>query len=314
MKKKLLALTIGIMSSVLLMGCGKETTKTDQKAVENKKEITIEHSKGTTKITTGVKKAVVFDMSIVDTMQELGIDTELAVPQDSIPTYLKEYTKDAVNAGGIKEPDMEAIYSFEPDVIFISGRQEGYYEELSKIAPTVYAEINVDNYMDDVKKIVTYVGDIFDKSDVATEKLKTVDEKTAEVQSITKNSDKNALIILTNDGSISAYGKGSRFGLIHDVLGIKPADDKIEVSTHGQEASYEYIAKVNPDVLFVVDRTAVAGGTTSAAKTLDNDIIKGTKAAKSDKIITLNAEHWYLSNGGLQSVLSMLDEVKTAIQ
>ncbi len=51
----------------------------------------------------------------------------------------------------------------------------------------------------------------------------------------------NALVVLVNEGQLSAYGKGSRFGLIHDTFGFKAADDKIEASTHGQSVSYEYV-------------------------------------------------------------------------
>ena len=47
--------------------------------------------------------------------------------------------------------------------------------------------------------------------------------------------------MLVNEGQLSAYGKGSRFGLIHDTFGFKAADDKIEASTHGQSVSYEYV-------------------------------------------------------------------------
>ncbi|GJM75014.1 hypothetical protein HMSSN036_72300 [Paenibacillus macerans] len=56
---------------------------------------------------------------------------------------------------------------------------------------------------------------------------------------------------------MSAYGPGSRFGLIHDVFGVPAVDDTIEASTHGQSISFEYVAEKNPDYLFVVDRDAV---------------------------------------------------------
>ncbi len=118
---------------------------------------------------------------------------------------------------------------------------------------------------------------------------------------------------MTNDGSLSAYGLGSRFGIIHDVLEVKPADETIEVSKHGMEASYEYLAKVDPDILFVVDRTVIAGGSTTADKTLDNELVLGTKAAKNNAIITLDAECWYLSSGGINSMQVMVSEVEAAI-
>jgi iron complex transport system substrate-binding protein len=113
---------------------------------------------------------------------------------------------------------------------------------------------------------------------------------------------------------MSAYGAGSRFGIIHDLLGVKAADDTIEVSTHGQEVSYEYISQVNPDILFVVDRTVIAGGTNLAATTLDNELVNETSAATNNKIISLDPDLWYLSGGGLTSVSEMIDEVVAAIQ
>ena len=61
--------------------------------------------------------------------------------------------------------------------------------------------------------------------------------------------DEKALIVLGSEGKVSAYGPNSRFGLIHDVFGFKPADEKIEVSTHGQNVSFEYIVETNPDIL-----------------------------------------------------------------
>ena len=68
------------------------------------------------------------------------------------------------------------------------------------------------------------------------------------------------LVILGSEGKVSAYGPNSRFGVIHDVFGYKAADEKIEVSTHGQNITFEYILETNPDVLFVIDRDAAVGG------------------------------------------------------
>ena len=65
---------------------------------------------------------------------------------------------------------------------------------------------------------------------------------------------------------MSAYGPNSRFGLVHDVLGYKAVDEKIDVSTHGQNITFEYIVEKNPDVLFVIDRDA-ASATAQAQKT-----------------------------------------------
>lgn len=321
------ALCVGLIATAV--GCGvkkdaatnpdKEGTVVTETPDSSKGEdaevnyVTIAHSKGETPVKVNPSKAVVFDMGILDIIQSLDADVEVAVPVASLPEYLNEYAN-AVNAGGIKEPDLEAIFSFEPEVIFISGRQSDYYEQLSEIAPTVYVDLDAATYLEDFKTNVENIGKIFEKTEEATAKLEEIDTKIAEAKEIIDASTEKALIVLVNDGNISAYGSGSRFGMIHDVLGVKQADENIEVSTHGQSASYEYIADVNPDILYVVDRTAVVGGTASVTETLNNELVNETNAAKNEKIIGLDPEAWYLAGGGLSSVLVMIEDVVSAFQ
>ena len=42
------------------------------------------------------------------------------------------------NVGTLKQPLLEDIAELDPDVIFISGRQATFYEELKEIAPVVF--------------------------------------------------------------------------------------------------------------------------------------------------------------------------------
>ncbi len=277
-----------------------------------KTEVVIEHTMGKVTVPVNPKKAVVFDYGVLDTINALNIDTELAVSVESLPAYLSEYSNN-VNVGSLKEPDLEAIFDFEPEVIFISGRQASYYEQLSEIAPTVYVELNSATYMEDFKKNVGFIAEIFNVEEAANAKIAEIEQQAADVKAIADTKEEKALILLTNDGSISVYGKGSRFGIIHDLLGVKAADENIEASTHGQEANYEYIAKINPDIIFVVDRTVVVGGTTTANTVLDNDLVNGTNAAKNDRIVSLDPDIWYLSGGGIKSVAEMIEVVGEAI-
>ncbi len=326
--RKLTLLSLCTITAIgLLAGCSSSSNNTQsstpQTSLESTTEenstnassegVTITHSKGTTTVPFNPQKVVVFDMGVLDTLNTLGVDAEFAVPTASLPDSLKEY-ESATNAGGIKEPDMEGIFEFEPDVIFISGRQSDFYDELNKIAPTVYVDLNAATYMEDFTKNATYLAEIFGKTEELTTHLDEINGLIKEGQALADATDKKGLIILTNDGSMSAYGKGSRFGIIHDVLNVKVADENIEVSTHGQEASYEYIAQVNPDILFVVDRATVTGGTTLAETTLNNDLVNGTNAAKDGKIIYLDAESWYLSGGGIAAVKTMVSEVVNALK
>lgn len=124
----------------------------------------------------------------------------------------------------------------------------------------------------------------------------------------------NGLVIMANDSKMTAFGAKSRYGLIHDVFGITPADQKLEPSDkHGQSISYEYMVKTNPDYLFVIDRGAAIGEETSAKQLVENDYVKSVKAVKNNHVVYLNSDMWYLSGGGLESLTAMIDEVKQGI-
>lgn len=281
-------------------------------------ELTIKHKLGEAKVKKNPQKVVVFDFGILDTLDKLGVKAT-GVPQANIPPYLSKYEdKDAYqNVGSLKEPDFEKINALDPDLIIISGRQSEAYEELNKIAPTVYLGLDTTRYMDSFKENMTTVGQIFGKEDEIKTELEAIDKSIAEVHDKAAASGKKALIVLSNEGKLSAYGPKSRFGLIHDVLGFAAADDKIEVSTHGQSVTSEYVAEKNPDYLFVVDRDAAVATDKDGEKakqTVENDLVKNTNAYKEGHIVYLDPNYWYLSGGGLLSVQEMVKEVGDSIQ
>jgi iron complex transport system substrate-binding protein len=307
-----------LMASMILLlaACGsKEESKTettDAKPAAAEK-MTIEHKYGEVEIDKNPEKVVVFDFGILDTLDELGVEVT-GVPQASIPAYLEKYAGEGyTNVGSLKEPDFEAIHAMQPDVIFITTRQAELYEQFAEIAPTVYVELDYTKYMESFEKNMNLVGEIFDKKD---EVAGAVEEIKATVEEVNKKAsalDKKGLIVLANEGKVSAYGPSSRFGVIHDVFGFGAADEKIEVSTHGQSITMEYIMETNPDVLFVIDRNTAVGGEAGAEKVIENDLVKKTTAFKENKIIYLDPDAWYLSGGGLQSVKLMAEEIEAVL-
>ncbi|MED3787839.1 siderophore ABC transporter substrate-binding protein [Peribacillus frigoritolerans] len=315
MIKKLSLLLLVAMLAVVAVACGSDKEKEEsstKKESAKSEEITVKHQLGETKVKTNPEKVVVFDMGTLDTLDKLGVEVA-AVPHDGLPEYLSKYEGITENAGGLKEPDFEKINEIAPDLILISGRQSEAYKELSKIAPTVFVGVDTTKYMESFEENVTLLGKIFDKKDEAAKELKSVEENINALKEKAPT-DKTGLIVLSSGGKVSAYGPDSRFGIIHDVFGVPAVDDKLEVSTHGQSISFEYIAEKNPDYLFVVDRDAVAGDGAAAKETIENDIVKNTKAFKEGNIIYLDPNYWYLSGGGLESVDAMVKEVSEGIK
>jgi len=325
--KKFFMLFIVAVLAMVMVACGssipkeEETTGSqkeseDTSAVAETEELTITHELDKTIVKKNPEKVIVFDFGTLDSLDKMGVDV-IALPKANIPPYLSKYEDEKyINVGSLKEPDFEKIHELQPDLIIISARQADLYEEFKAIAPTVYLGIDNAKYMESFQENAKTLATIFGKEEMVEQELKSIDETVKAVHDVAATSGKNALVVLANEGKVSAYGPNSRFGLIHDVLGFAPVDENIEVSTHGQGIDFEYIAEKNPDFLFVVDRGAVvaARGDSSAKQVIENELVKKTNAFKKGKIIYLDANYWYLSGGGLVSVAEMVKEVEASLQ
>ena len=310
--------TMLALVAVALAGCGSgqqtnssssETSTSSSRATS----VTVKDSDGTeVKVPTNPEKVVVFDNGSLDTMDALGVgDAVIGAPTENLPEYLAAYS-DVENAGGIKEPDLEKINQLQPDLIIISGRQSDFKEDLSAIAPTLYLAVDGSDPWNSTKENITTLAKIFQKEGEAKTQIADLEDEIAELKTGAAKAGK-ALVVLVNEGQLSAYGAGSRFGIIHDTFGFAQADDQIEASTHGQSVSYEYVLEKNPDVLFVIDRTQAIGGDDTNNNVADNELVKETNAGKNGKVITLQPDVWYLSGGGLESVETMLTDVQKAL-
>ncbi|MDZ7548199.1 siderophore ABC transporter substrate-binding protein, partial [Clostridium perfringens] len=186
------------------------------------------------------------------------------------------------------------------DLIIIEGRQESFYDELAKIAPVVFLGTKDGDHFGSLKTNVEVLGTIFGKKDLAEDKLKAIDKRVEELNKKVKETNKTALVTMVSDSKISVFGQGSRYRMIYDKFGFTPADDKIEVSGHGQDVSYEYLKAKNPGYLFVVDRGAVVGGNQKPAKeVIENELVKTTDAYIEGNIVYLNPQAWYIGGSGL---------------
>lgn len=276
--------------------------------------MTIKHNAGETVVNMNPQRVAAFDFGSLDTLEALGVEV-IGIPKANIPSYLSKYKDDKyANFGGLKEPDFEAVYKAKPDFIVLSDRQVNLYDQFSEIAPSVNFNIDINNYMTSLEDHTMALGKLFGKEDTAKAQLDDLKSQIEAIKAQTQNMPDRAIIVLANDGKISAYGPGSRFGFIHDTLGFKPADDKIEVSRHGQNITFEYVMNLDPEYIFVIDRSAVVGNSETAAKDLiENDLVKNTKAFKNGKIVYLDPNVWYLSGGGLKSTQSMVNDIKGAL-
>lgn len=315
MKRRLgLIVSMLIIAMLSFVGCAKEESKTTSKNNESA-TVSLKHELGEAIVKKNPKNVVVFDYGVLDSLDKMGIEV-VALPKSNIPAYLEKFRDDKYkDAGTLQEPNFEKISELKPELIIISARQAKLYEEFKKIAPTVYLSIADKDYMGSFKGNMNIIGELFDKKELVEKEFKNIEDSIKALNTKATANGKKALIVMVSEGSISAYGEGSRFGVMHKEFGVTPVDKALQTATHGQNISFEYIAEKNPDYLFVIDRGAIVkGGKTSAKQTLDNALIKTTSAYKNNKIVYLDSQIWYVSIGGFTGTNTMISEVQEALK
>jgi len=275
-------------------------------------DITVSHAQGETAVPLKPAKVLVFDLAALDILDRLGVEAA-GVPGGAKPTYLARYNADGVlKIGTLFEPDYEAVNAAGPDLIIVGGRSAAKYPELSKIAPTIDLTGNPRDFIGSIRKNVEVLGRIFGKEAEASKEIGDLDAAVDALKKKAQGKGKG-LLILTTGGKVSAYGPGSRFGVLHDAFGIAPAATSLATGNHGQPVSFEFILETNPDWLFVIDRDAAIGREGSPARQLlDNELVQQTTAWKKQHVVYLDPANWYLVGGGLSSLHQSIDQISKA--
>lgn len=315
-----LYLTALVASFLLLLGACSTTSNTNHTETSSSAptEVTIKSSLGVVTLSKVPEKIVTFDLGAADTIRALGFEKNIVgMPTKTVPTYLKDLAGKVKNVGSMVEPDLEALAALEPDLIIASPRTQKFVDKFNEIAPTVLFQAGKDDYWTSTKANIESLSGSFGETGTqkAKEELAKLDKSIQEVAIKNESSDKKALAILLNEGKMAAFGAQSRFSFLYQTLKFKPTDTQFEDSRHGQEVSFESVKEINPDILFVINRTLAIGGDNSSNDgVLENALIAETPAAKNGKIIQLTPDLWYLSGGGLESIKLMIDDAQKALK
>ncbi len=275
--------------------------------------VSIKHAQGTTEVPKNPKKVFTFDFGVLNSLQALGLDVQ-GVPEVQWPEDLAKY-KDSkyTKVGGSKEPDFEKIATEKPDLIIISARAAKAYPELSKIAPTIDLSVDPKRMWASFVEHTQALGAIFGKEAEAKAKIAELESLSASVAKEAKGKG-TALFLMVSGGTVTAFGKNSRFGLLYEPLGLTPVAGLDTDDRHGQAVSFELIKEKNPDRLYVLDRDQAVGQSKpgqSAKEVLNNPLVASTKAARSGKIAYVNPARWYLVGYGLENLEVMIGDVRS---
>lgn len=323
----LAAMTTALMLSISLAGCSSaDTTQDDTKKENNSADassnsttndavavttIDVDTVKGKVSLPINPSPIVVYDMTLMQDLAALEVAIDGKPSGLHLDNLQSKVQPDPKEMGTVFEPDLEALNAMQPQAILIGSRMAEKYNELSSIAPTLDMSIDTANIYQSSKQRLHDLGALFGKSDQALKLQQNIDGLIKQTQTLSKDKG-TGLVVMVNGNKLSVYGDKSRFGFIHSVLGVPMADNQIADARHGQPVSFEYLQKVNPDWLFVIDRSAAIGEDSVGAKAvLDNPLVAQTTAWSKNQVVYLSPDS-YLAFGGYNQWMQDLTAIKTA--
>ena len=305
--------------AVLLHGCGGagDAQQHDDAAQTQGgfAPVAVAHALGTTAVNSLPQRVAALDMNEVDFLDQLGVPIA-GMPKDFIPAFLAKYREDETitDLGSIVQPNMEKVYALRPDLLLISSLHANQYDALSHIAPTIPFDVDYQDtgsdYFETIKAHLLTLGRIFGREELARRKADQLDAKIAEARDAIAGRPEKALILMHNAGAYRFMGVNSRYGFVHEALGVSPASEEDAESLHGLPVSSEFIQQADPDIIYLIDRTAVMEHRAGmSVATMDNPLIRATKAWKNKRVIFVDPEAWYVTGAGPTSLGIVIDDV-----
>ena len=264
------------------------------------------------------QRIAILDMASLDILDALGVGDRVVGTADTSLEYLQDYISDEIeNLGTIKEADLEAVMACEPDVIFIGGRLASSYDALSEIAPVVYLSTDTElGVVESVRQNATTIASLFGLEAQVDELMADFDSR---IQALAENAAGHTAIVgLVTSGSFNVLGNDGRCSMIGREIGYENigVDAEIDTSTHGNEASFEFIVEKDPDYIFVLDRDAAiqTEGAQLAQEIMENELVMGTRAYQDGHIVYLSSPAvWYTAEGGITALDIMLQDLENVL-
>jgi iron complex transport system substrate-binding protein len=246
------ATALAVAAALTLAACGGNAEPDDGTAVaaatgEAEFPRTVEHAMGTTEIPAEPQRVVVLDTGELDSALSLGVTPVGAVTTDVSEEFLSYLADDAEGievVGTIAEPNLEEIAALQPDLILSNSvRHEDIYEQLARIAPTVFAADVGDTWKENLLLDAEALG----KEDEAADLIAAYEEQAAQLGEDIGTGTTISPIRFVG-GTIRAYQPDSFVGTVLADIGLDQVQLPAGRPTFA-ELSPEEITQADADVI-----------------------------------------------------------------
>lgn len=330
--KKLTAIILCLTMALSLAACGTNGGGETIASAERKPEtVTIQAFNANKEMTDlevpyDPQRIAILDMPALDIVDALGLGDRIVGSAKVTIEYLTDYNPDdsngaIMNLGTVKTADLEKVAACEPDIIFIGGRLSSVYADLEAIAPVVYLAVDYEKgIVESTRQNAKTIASIFGLEERVDAMFDGFQPRIDALNAVLNGHD--ILLAMYNNNAMSIMDTKRQLNNLAAELGGNNMGETVgetEKATRGEDASWETIINLNPEYIFVLDRSTATGaadeGILGAQEVIENELIRELDCYKEGKIIYLirHANVWYTSTGGVQALDTMLSDLETAL-
>ena len=319
-EKRIFIFSILAIIMLVLSGCGAKENNTDSakdtsavsadvetvEAEEVEEVREIQHAMGVTEVKGTPQRVVILTNEGTEALLALGIKPVGAVRSwTGEPWYdhIKDEMTGVQELGFENEPNFEAILELDPDLIIGNKvRHEEAYEQLSKIAPTVFSEdlsgqwkINFELYADTLNKKAE--GELV---------MKAFDDRVAEAKETLGDKEEiKVSVVRFSAKDVRIYQKDTFSGVLLEQMGVGRPESQ-DVDNFMETVSEEAMETMDGDILFYW--VTEADVYEKANQWLENPVFKSLNVSKTNQVFEVNETIWNTA-GGIKAANLLLDDV-----
>jgi len=316
--KKIFTLAISLLLIFALSACTSNEKSEETSTIDKQQEQsdsnqeqarTVEHAMGVTEIKGEPKEIVILTNEGTEALLTLGVKPVGAVKSwtgDPWYDHITGEMEGVANVGTESQVNLEEIAALEPDLIIGNKmRQEKIYDQLSLIAPTVFAE----TLRGDWRENFEFYSKALNKEKEGQEILNDFDNR---IQSIAEkagdklNTEISVLRFLP--GQTRIYLKDSFAGVIFNQIGFKRPESQ-DINDFAIKIGKERLQEADGDVIFYFTyETGDGEGVARKEEWLNDPLFKNLGAAKNKKVFEVDDAIWNTA-GGIMAANLMLDDI-----
>jgi len=244
------------------------------------------------------KRVVVLEYSFLDAVVLSGI-SPVGIADDNKPELilpsLLQQLSDYQSVGLRGQPNLETIASLKPDLIIADKlRHSAIYDELKHIAPTLLLLSYGAEYQDLLKDADT-IGQALGRSKQMQQRLQQHQSNMDNLSEQLKSSER-LLFAVASERGVTVHASRAFASGVMQRLGLKVAvpagDDRAYM-----KVSFEQLASMNPDWLFIGDYNVDQGGADILKRWQAHPLWPMLTIAKKKQLLLVDPSTWSLGRG-----------------